>query len=308
MRRAVIDIGTNSVKLLVAEVSDGVVTPLQELSEQTRLGAGFYEAHQLQPSAIACTAEAVARFVQLARSSDAAVIRLIATSAARDAVNRSDLLDAVWRLSGLPVEVISGDQEAELAFRGVCSDPRFAHDCLLILDVGGGSTEFIAGAVGHARFQRSYPIGTVRLLERIDPSDPPRESDWSACEDYIESVLEKEVKPSLLPVLKTLSGSVRLVGTGGTAAILASMECKLNGFDRELIEQTRLSRTRLWEYQRHLWSMTTENRRQVPGLPLNRADVILFGVAIFGVVMRALGLDDLSVSTRGIRFAAALSG
>ena len=81
MRRAVIDIGTNSVKLLVAEVTDGVVTPLQEVSEQTRLGAGFYEAHQLQPSAIACTAEAVARFVEHARSSDAAVIRLIATSA-----------------------------------------------------------------------------------------------------------------------------------------------------------------------------------------------------------------------------------
>src|SRR4029079_18288248 len=104
------------------------------------------------------------------------------------------------------------------------------------------------------------------------------------------------------------SGSVRLVGTGGTAAILASMECKLNGFNRELIEQTRLSRTRVWEYQKHLWSMTTEDRRQVPGLPPNRADVILFGVAIFGVVMRALDIENLSVSTRGIRFAAALSG
>ena len=154
LRRAVIDIGTNSIKLLVGEVIEGSVHPIDERSEQTRLGAGFYDTHQLQPVPIARTASAVARFVAQARDAGAESIRIIATSAARDAENAADLLEAVRRAAGLRVEIISGDKEAEWVFRGVTSHPGLPRKRLLILDVGGGSTEFILGKSDHHSFRQ----------------------------------------------------------------------------------------------------------------------------------------------------------
>jgi len=145
VRRAVIDVGTNSVKLLVADVAGRDVLPVHEESKQTRLGKNFYETHRLQPEAIAKTAEAVWEFAEIARDRDAASTRVIATSAARDAVNQDDLLSTIQRASGLQVEIISGEQEAEWAFKGVTTGSDLAKTPLLLLDVGGGSTEFIVG-------------------------------------------------------------------------------------------------------------------------------------------------------------------
>ena len=127
-RRAVIDVGTNSVKLLVAQVAGRRVDPLIEQSEQTRLGSGFYETHRLQPAAIAQTARAVAGFARTAAEWSAVSTRVIATSAARDALNQGELLEAIRTTSGLAVEVISGEQEADWAFRGVATTLHFVGD------------------------------------------------------------------------------------------------------------------------------------------------------------------------------------
>ncbi|NBV25519.1 MAG: hypothetical protein EBS05_26865, partial [Proteobacteria bacterium] len=162
-RRAVIDIGTNSVKLLVADVAPDSVEPVWEGSEQTRLGRGFYEDHRLRPEAIADTAKAVAHFVETAREQRAGNVRVIATSAARDAVNADELLQSVRTASGLTVEVISGEQEADWAFQGVLTDETLRTQPVLILDVGGGSTEFILGQAGRALFRDSFKLGSVRL-------------------------------------------------------------------------------------------------------------------------------------------------
>ncbi|HKX62475.1 MAG TPA: hypothetical protein VJS65_11535, partial [Verrucomicrobiae bacterium] len=172
-RRAVIDVGTNSVKLLVGDVADGLVYPVEERSDQTRLGAGFYESHILQPVPIARTASAVAKFVAMARDQEAESIRVIATSAPRDAKNADELLDAVRRAAGLRMEIITGDQEAEWVFAGVTTDPRLHGRRLLILDVGGGSTEFIVGEQDRYSFRESFAVGSVRLLELLRPHDPP---------------------------------------------------------------------------------------------------------------------------------------
>src|ERR1051326_3636279 len=140
--RAVIDVGTNSVKLLVGIVEGRNVRPLLEKSEQTRLGEGFYETHRLQSQKIQRTAEAVGVFAHEASTTfQLSSLRIIATSAARDAVNKKELLDAIQQASGHAVEVISGDQEADWVFEGVTSDPVFATEPLLVIDVGGGSTE-----------------------------------------------------------------------------------------------------------------------------------------------------------------------
>src|SRR5215831_10551278 len=151
-RRAVIDVGTNSVKLLVADVQGHDVRPIYEDSKQTRLGQGFYETHELQPEPIANTARAVAKFSALARELHAVSIRVIATSAARDAVNAQALISAIENAAAVKVEIISGDQEAEWAFHGVTTDPGLAKQPLLLLDVGGGSTEFILGKGEHKHF------------------------------------------------------------------------------------------------------------------------------------------------------------
>jgi exopolyphosphatase/guanosine-5'-triphosphate,3'-diphosphate pyrophosphatase len=306
MRRAAIDIGTNSVKLLVAEVDGQAVRPLWEESEQTRLGQGFYRAQQLQPEAIARSAAAVARLKQRAAEWGPVSVRLIATSAVRDAVNQSDLLQAVHTASGLTVEVVSGEQEADWAFTGVCTDPLLRRQRLMILDVGGGSTEVILGHASHSDFKASYALGTVRLLEILQPHDPPAE-DWPRCHSYLTEFLTKQIQPMLQPRIAALSPkAVELVGTGGTTSIMAAMELRLSRFERERIEQTTLTRERVWELQQLLWSVPLEARRRLPGLPANRADVILFGVAIYAVMMDTFGFPQLRVSTRGIRFAAVL--
>src|SRR4051812_15330984 len=141
--RAVIDVGTNSVKLLVAEIRGTQINPILEESEQTRLGQGFYETHRLRRENIENTAVAVAQFAGLAKHWGAGSVTVFATSAARDAENSKELIDAIKRASALDLRVISGDQEANWVFRGVTTDPAFRARNLLVMDVGGGSTEFI---------------------------------------------------------------------------------------------------------------------------------------------------------------------
>jgi exopolyphosphatase/guanosine-5'-triphosphate,3'-diphosphate pyrophosphatase len=312
VRRAVIDVGTNSVKLLVADLLGHDVRPVLEDSKQTRLGRGFYDTRRLQPEPIAKTAAAVAAFAVAARECGSGSVRVIATSAARDAVNRDALLSAIEQASGLKVEVISGDREAEWVFQGVTTDPAYATKPILLLDVGGGSTEFILGQGGRATFQSSFPLGSVRLMERFPHVDPPRPQDLDACRRWISEFLAVEVRPRLEPALRreraACPGSEppQLVGTGGTASILACIDAGLSAFDRRRIESTRLSLDGLRRHLALLWSLPLAKRREIVGLPPKRADVILTGVLIYEAVMEQFGLPELRVSTRGLRFAAVM--
>jgi exopolyphosphatase/guanosine-5'-triphosphate,3'-diphosphate pyrophosphatase len=314
IRRAVIDVGTNSIKLLVAEVAGHQVRPLWEESKQTRLGHGFYETRRLRPEAIATTAKAVAHFVTEARARQAASVRVFATSAARDAMNPTDLTSAIEHASGLKVEIISGDQEADWAFQGVTTDPALACEPLLLLDVGGGSTEFILGHGEHKHFRQSFPLGTVRLMEKVPRSEPPGAGELAACRQWLRQFLQKEVRPRLEPAMKSeaklceTASPLRLVGTGGTATILARMEAQLETYDRKRIEAARLGFGRLQWHVQHLWSLPLEERKQIVGLPKSRADVILTGAAVYEAIMEEFGFAELQISTRGLRFAAVMDG
>jgi exopolyphosphatase/guanosine-5'-triphosphate,3'-diphosphate pyrophosphatase len=306
VRRAVIDVGTNSIKLLVADVRGRDVHPVHEESKQTRLGKGFYESNRLQPEAIARTAEAVWEFAEIAREKNAAFIRVIATSAARDAVNPTDLTTSIERASGLKTEIISGAHEAEWVFQGVATDTGLAKQPLLLLDGGGGSTEFILGHGTKKSFAHSFPLGTVRLLEKFPHGDPPTKAEFNSCRDWLKNFLHGEVRPQLEPALKNEAGEIQLVGTGGTASILARIEKKLNHFDREKIERTVLSFEQVVAHRKNLWRLPLAKRKEIIGLPKLRADVILTGVIIYEVVMEEFGFKLLRVSTRGLRFAAVM--
>jgi exopolyphosphatase / guanosine-5'-triphosphate,3'-diphosphate pyrophosphatase len=301
-RRAVIDIGTNSVKVLVAEVLGETVTAVWEESEQTRLGRGFYETHELQASAIEHTASVASQFAHRAKQFNAQDIRLIATSAARDAVNKDQLLTVIRQACGLPVQVISGEQEAEWVFQGVSTDPRFHGRKLMILDVGGGSTEIIVGEKGHYSFRQSFPLGSVRLLEKLAPAN------LAMCQQWLREFFVREIASAIESRLHAADcREIQLVGTGGTTSILARMERRMRSFDRESIEQVSLSRERIDYWLHQLWSVSLAERKQIIGLPPNRADIIPFGVAIYEAVMEHFGFPKLFVSTRGLRFGAVLA-
>lgn len=307
VRRAVIDVGTNSVKLLVADVDGGALQAVHESSQVTRLGRGFYEAQQLQNDAIRKTAGCVAEFAQTARQQGAVTVRVIATSAARDARNSAELVNALRAAAGVEPEIISGEQEAEWVFRGVTTDPRLTGLPLLIMDVGGGSTEFIVGEHGHCQFRRSFQLGVVRTLEKLKPTEPPSPADLAACRSDVGNFLANDVAPVVNGELDRHDRErLAFIGVGGTATVLAAMQLGLREFDRERIEACRLSKAAITQRTNQLWSLPLAERQHLPGLPAKRADVILAGAVIYEAVMEQLQLVGCRVSTRGLRFAAAL--
>ncbi len=314
VRRAVIDVGTNSVKLLVADVAGRDVSPLREASTQTRLGRGFFETHRLQPEPLSRTALAVARFATEARGLKAEQIRVIATSAAREAGNVGELIAAIRSASDLELEIISGEQEADWAFAGVLTDPDLANRPLLLLDVGGGSTEFILGHGTQKHFRQSFRLGTVRLLETLSPGDPPTPAELAEARAWLREFIRQKIEPELQPALRREAGlsaahqPVILVGTGGTTTILARMEAHLEDFDRARIEATRLSQARLRWHTENLWALPLAQRQDLTGLPRKRADVILAGAVIYEAVLERFQFPELRVSTRGLRFAAVMDG
>jgi exopolyphosphatase/guanosine-5'-triphosphate,3'-diphosphate pyrophosphatase len=308
-RRAVIDVGTNSVKLLVGDVLGSRIVPLHEHGQQTRLGEGSFESRILSAEAIARTADVVAAFHAEALRLGATRIGLLATAAARDARNAGELRDALFARTGLNLRILSGATEAEMGFRGVCTQDNFAHGPVLVTDLGGGSTEFIVGRDGSRKYSRSFPLGAVRLLETLRPPADPTPDDLARCRDHVNGFFRDQVLPEVAPALKDASsreGPARHIGVGGAASILARMAAGLVDFDRDRIEATPLSAADLTRWVERLWSLPLEKRRQVPGLPPERADVMLTGAVVHESILLQLGLPALWVSTRGLRFAALL--
>jgi len=304
-RRAVIDIGTNSVKLLVAEAEGIYVRPVFEESHQTRLGQGFYETRYLEPARIAETARSVAEFAGKAHNLDALSIRVIATSAAREALNGNDLSTAVLKTSGLPMEIISGQKEAALGFIGISTDESLTDQPLLLIEVGGGSTQFTIGQRCRPEVLASFPIGAVRLNQQFAPADPPGTTHLQICRTWLANFVQTEVAPKLKSAFQP-TAALQLVGTGGTATILGCMEGCLDHFDRAALEGLRIAIGRVRWHVEQLWSLPLAERRQIVGLPKNRADIILFGSLIYEAVMTHLQLPSLRISTRGLRFGAVL--
>lgn len=304
-RRAVIDIGTNSVKMLVADVANGSVTPAFEAGEQTRLGQGLYETHRLHPDAIARTVDCVTRFAAHAWELGSASIRVIATSATRDAQNGAQLVQQIQEHTNLSTEVISGAQEADWVYHGVLSDASLASHPLLILDVGGGSTEFIVSIQGERRYDHSFQLGTVRMLETFRPDDPPTMENLITCQTWLKDLLVNSASPAIAPLLpEPGSAETLLVGTGGASLILARILLGLEDFSREQIEGLSISAKDVAAIRERLWSLPLAERRKIPGLPPERADVMLMGALIYESVLHHFGIQTLRVSTRGLRHAA----
>ena len=301
-RRAIIDVGSNSVKLLIADVTDGVVTPLIHEGEQTRLGQGVFETGKLAPEAIEATARVVAAFAAKAKGQGAASVRVLATSAAREAANGDELAAAI-AVGGLALEIIDGQTEAELVLCGVRSLPDLAEGPLAIIDVGGGSTELLVADDSALRLQHSFPLGTVRWLEAFPVSETPTAAERAKLAQALDDFLDEHVTPKLggLPLPETL------IGAGGTPVFLSRILNERDDLGVNEIESLRLSLPEVQSITQQLWKMPLAERSELAGLPANRADVILFGAAIYEAVMMRCGFGELRPTLRGVRYGALLA-
>lgn len=292
---AAIDIGTNSVLLLVAEVAErSIRSVLLEDECITRLGRGLQQAGVLQPRAIEETVTAVRGFVTRAREMGAEQVYLAATSAAREAANGAELAAEIKMCTGLPLRVLSGDEEAELTFLGVVSARSLGDTLLRVVDVGGGSTEVIHGRGRRILSKWSLEVGHMRLAERFLADDPPR-----ACQ--VAELMECVRHMVLEAGIGRRRESEGLVGVGGTITTLAAIDQRLTPYEAARIEGHVLSIEPVRALRRQLQELPLTARAGVVGLAPARAPVIVAGAAIFEALMSALEFAELRVTTRGLR-------
>lgn len=296
-RVAAIDQGTNSTRLLVLEPQGPDDDPLELARDMriTRLGKDVDRTGRLDPDSIERALEAVGRFARRARALHAERIRLGATSAVRDASNREEFLGPLRNLFEGEPEVIDGEQEAALSFLGGTRGLDPATGPFLLVDIGGGSTEFVYGhhptVVERAI---STQMGSVRLTEKVHPSDPPSVADLRAFDELIEARLD-EVERAV-PV-----GDARtLVAVAGTATTLQACALALERYDPDLIHRSTLSLSDAERTLRELVAMTNEERAAIPVMPKGRGDVIVAGARILVNAMRRFGFEEALVSETDI--------
>jgi exopolyphosphatase/guanosine-5'-triphosphate,3'-diphosphate pyrophosphatase len=299
VRVAVIDVGTNSTRLLVADVADGALTEVERLSTVTRLGQGVDAEGRLGDAPIARTLAVIDGYRERidALGADAAVAVL--TSAVRDAANGAGFTAAVAD-RGLEARTISGDEEAALTFRGATSE-RDGDEELVVIDIGGGSTELVTGHGATVDFHVSMQAGVVRLSERHLHTDPPEPDEVAALVEDFRATLG-----ATLPDGR--AGGVRAgIAVAGTPTSAAGIELELEPYDPSRVHGHVLSLATLEEQLAFLAAMPLERRREVPGLHPDRAPTIVAGVAMLMECLRAFDLEEVEVSEHDILRGAALA-
>ncbi len=295
-RFASIDVGTNTVLLLVAERSGAAFAPVLERAEITRLGRGVDATGRLDPSAIRETVAVLAEYVGAARALGAERIACVATSAARDASNGAEFFAAARAGAGIEPEVISGDEEARLVWTSAWRDFGAAGRPLAVLDVGGGSTEFTYGDGPEPRGRTSLQVGGVRLTERHVRGDPPAPSELAR----LRSAAREALRP--ISALDAPTDGGRLVGVAGTVTTLCAVSQELPTYDPARVHGATMTLGEVEALAVRLGSLTVAERKELPGMEPKRADVILAGALVVVEGMRAAGYDRLTVSDRGVRW------
>lgn len=278
MRVAAIDQGTNTTRLLVADVDDGGLREIVRRTEITRLGEGVDERRRLLPLPVARVRNVLTDYRREAERLGAERTLLVATSAVRDAENGEAFLGEVEWSYGFATQLLTGDEEAALMLRGVGE----IQPGTLVLDIGGGSTELVT-----LDSRTSLDVGAVRLTERYLHSDPPTRDELEACAHHVRT---------LLPSLEATSA----VGVAGTITTLAALDLGLDEYDREHVHGHELSLAGVQRQLERLGALPLAQRREVPALEPERAPVIVAGAVIAREVLAAYGLDAYRVSEHDI--------
>ncbi|MFR9673443.1 exopolyphosphatase [Streptomyces sp. TR06-5] len=297
-RVAAVDCGTNSIRLLVADLHPGTgeLEDLDRRMEIVRLGQGVDRTGRLAPEALERTFAACRTYAEAVRAHGAERLRFVATSASRDAENRADFVRGVVDILGVEPEVITGDQEAELSFTGATgelADSSHARP-YLVVDIGGGSTEFVVGDT-HARSSRSVDVGCVRLTERHGlTGGPATREQIDAMRADVEEALDRVAESVPLEEARTL------VGLAGTVTTVAGIALGLDTYDSEAIHHSSVTREQVAAISERLLAATHEERAAIPVMHPGRVDVIAAGSLVLRTIMERIGAAEVVVSEHDI--------
>jgi exopolyphosphatase / guanosine-5'-triphosphate,3'-diphosphate pyrophosphatase len=296
VRVAAIDCGTNSIRLLVADLdsSTGELVDVERTMEIVRLGRGVDQTGRLAPEALTATFAACDRYAATIADLGAERVRFVATSASRDAENRQEFVDGVLARVGVAPEVVPGSVEADLSFAGATRElAARAAGPYLVVDIGGGSTEFVLGSE-RPEASLSVDVGCVRMTERHLVSDPPTPAEVSAARRDIEAAVDRAAAAVPFGEARTL------VGLAGSVTTVAAMAAGLPEYDASVTHHYRLPAARVHELATELLAMPRAQRALVPVMHPGRVDVIGAGALILSVIVERVGLPEALVSEHDI--------
>ncbi|GGU10282.1 MULTISPECIES: Ppx/GppA phosphatase family protein [Streptomyces] len=300
-RVAGIDCGTNSIRLLVADVDPetGELIELDRRMTIVRLGQGVDKTGRLAPEALERTFAACREYAAVIRELGAGRLRFVATSASRDAENRDEFVRGVLDILGVEPEVISGDEEAEFSFTGATAELH-GTETYLVVDIGGGSTEFVVGNK-HVEAARSVDIGCVRLTERHVRADPPTAEEIAAIRADVRAALD--LAAETVPITEADT----LVGLAGSVTTVAAIALGLREYDSERIHRSRISYEQVADVVGRLLTSTHEERAAISVMHPGRVDVIAAGALVLLEIMERIGAREVVVSEHDILDGIALS-
>jgi exopolyphosphatase/guanosine-5'-triphosphate,3'-diphosphate pyrophosphatase len=298
MKLAGIDIGTNTLRLLIAEFSeDGIYRKVDSGRYITRLGEGLSGTGRLKDEAMERALRVLKGFADKCSENDVDGIYAVATSAVREAVNGRDFIQEVKNKTGIDVNIISGDEEARITMLGVYPGLEITGKDVLMMDIGGGSTEFmLVSKGGEIIFTVSTDIGVVRFTEQYIKSDPPGEQELELLGKAIEDRLKKVASGK-----GDLASGVEFIGTAGTVTTLAAIDQMMRIYDPEKINGYRIKRDGVMKILKMIRGMTNKDRKELPGVEEGREDIILAGAMVVYKVMELFGFDEMTVSDAGLR-------
>ena len=293
MRVAAVDCGTNSVRLLVADLVDGEQRALHREMRVVRLGQGVDRTGELATEALARTRDALVDYADVCAGLGVERTRMVATSATRDARNRADFVAMVQDTLGVAPEVVSGEQEAELSFLGATRDLNPADGPFLVMDIGGGSTELVLGTRA-VEAALSVDVGCVRLTERHLVDDPPTPAQIAAAEADVDAALA--LVRAVVPVERARTA----IGLAGSVTTIAAVALNLPSYDASSIHLSRISAEQVRAATTRLLAMRREERAALPVMHPGRVDVIGGGALVLRTIMDRLGLAEVLVSEADI--------
>lgn len=293
MRVGVIDCGTNSIRLLIADIENNSFREVTRQMEVVRLGQGVDETNQFHPDAISRTLAAVDHYAAEIAQRGVQTIRFCATSATRDALNRSVFVDGVKERLGIEPEVISGDEEARLSFAGATREFSKTDSPFLVVDIGGGSTEFVLGS-SSVESAISVNIGCVRMTERHFRSDPPSDVEITMARRDIQNAI------AIASASVDIKSAKTLVCVAGTATTVAASALNLSSYDRHAIHLSHISATQVHEVSDRFLKMNRDERATLGYMHPGRVDVIGAGSLVLSEIMKATGAPEFVASENDI--------
>jgi exopolyphosphatase/guanosine-5'-triphosphate,3'-diphosphate pyrophosphatase len=296
---AAIDIGTNTTRLIVAEVSGSSLKELERRTVITRLGEGVDGSGHLSDAGIERVHQTLDTYHEIVNRLGAAPVLVVATSAVRDASNGSEFLAEIERRFGFRTRLLSGSEEALLAFRGATIG-RLLMRSVLIVDIGGGSTELVLGDAGGPSFHVSLDIGAVRLTERYLHSDPPSPAELEHCATAVRELLLDRIPAGVL------QAPTAAIGNAGTITTIAALDQRLPAYDRDRVHGYSVSRHAVCEQLTRLAALPLSERRRVPALEPERAPVIVAGAIVCREMLDVFALEAIEASELDILDGAAL--